>query len=158
MTTDLTPEKCPSDVFGARLRHLRKLKRLSVEALAAQCKEVGSPELTASVIYSIENGRRKGGVRTRHVTVEELLVLGRVFDVPPLTLVGAPDVQRARVGSHRGMGLVEDLTSAVQDAVDPQPTTDVAARIRTARRLMAQLALELDEVEDHLTRDAEVTQ
>lgn len=93
----------PSDVFGARLRHLRKQKRLSVEALAVQCKEVGSPELTANAIYSIENGRRKDGVRTRHVTVEELLALACALEVTPLGLLLPTDPGDYLVVSDRAV-------------------------------------------------------
>lgn len=94
----------PSDIFGARLRHLRKLKRLSVEALAARCKEGGSPELTANAIYSIENGRRKDGVRTRHVTVEELLALACALEVTPFALLMPTEPGEYRVLSDRAVG------------------------------------------------------
>lgn len=60
---------------------------MSVEDLAAQCAKAGSPELTANAIYAIENGRKKGGVRTRHVTVDELLALGCALNVSPLILL-----------------------------------------------------------------------
>lgn len=87
---DVTNQNAPqgaSDVVGERLRDLRKSRRMSVEDLAAQCKETGSPELTANAIYAIENGRKKGGVRTRHVSVDELLALGNAFNVSPLALL-----------------------------------------------------------------------
>lgn len=155
MSADPSPEKVPSDVVGEQLRSLRKSRRMLAKDLAARCKEVGYPELTVNNLYSIENGRRKNGIRTRHVTIDELLALGRAFEVSPLAFLGEADGQRAHDGNCRSLDLVEDLTSAVQDAVAPQPTTNVAARIRTARRLMAQLALELDEVEDRLTRNRE---
>lgn len=146
MTTDLTPEKCPSDVFGARLRHLRKLKRLSVEALAAHCKESGSPELTANVIYSIENGRRKGGVRTRHVTVEELLAFASVLDVPPLNLLadGGSDVPDVGCGSEVSEA-VSRLAAAVEELSGDNVTVE---QVRRARKLYRLLGVELEEVED----------
>lgn len=93
-----------SDVVGARLRDLRKLKRLSVEDLAARCKEVGSPELTTAAIYAIENGRKKDGARTRHVTVDELLALASALEVTPLGLLMPNDPEDQLLVSGHAVG------------------------------------------------------
>lgn len=85
--SEASNDKGASDTVGERLRDLRKSRLMSVEDLAALCKETGSPELTANAIYAIENGRKKGGVRTRHVTVDELLALGCALNVSPLILL-----------------------------------------------------------------------
>jgi transcriptional regulator with XRE-family HTH domain len=132
---DVTNQNAPqsaSDVVGERLRDLRKSRRMSVEDLAAQCKETGSPELTANAIYAIENGRKKGGVRTRHVTVDELLALGCALDVSPLALLmptdpgGYPVVSNREVGSDRVfdwlIGSLDSPFSDDQAAMDQYPS------------------------------------
>ena len=48
------------------------------------------------------------------------------------------------------MDFAVELADAVRDVVDPAPGADVAARVRTARRLMAQLGLERDGIPDLL--------
>jgi transcriptional regulator with XRE-family HTH domain len=84
----------PSDVIGERLRQRRRQEGLSVEAVAALCKNAGAPELTANAIYLIEGGRRKrgdGSRRTRKIIVDELLILARVLEVSPLALLFPAD-------------------------------------------------------------------
>lgn len=78
------PWKTPSDVVGERVRQLRKMTGDSVADVAAECARLGAPELTADVLYLIENGRRKDGARTRKVTVDELLVLSYALGMCPL--------------------------------------------------------------------------
>ncbi|SNT59080.1 hypothetical protein SAMN05443665_105150 [Actinomadura meyerae] len=53
---------------------------MSAQALADRCAELGMPDLKRQAITNLENGRR--GM----VTVEELLVLARALDVPPVLL------------------------------------------------------------------------
>lgn len=45
------------------------------EALAAECKRLGMPSLTASALTNIESGRKQDNVRRRQITVDELVVL-----------------------------------------------------------------------------------
>ncbi|MGH3414865.1 MAG: hypothetical protein ACRDVE_02975 [Actinocrinis sp.] len=78
------PWKTPSDVVGERVRQLRKMTGQSVGQLAADCAAFGAPELTADVIYLIENGRRKDGARTRKITVDELLILSYALGMCPM--------------------------------------------------------------------------
>ncbi len=86
MTEHVAP-KGASDIVGDRIRQLRKERGLSVDDVAALCAAAGAPELTANALYSIESGRRKGGERTRKITVDELLALARALRVSPLGLI-----------------------------------------------------------------------
>ncbi|WP_329400799.1 helix-turn-helix transcriptional regulator [Streptomyces melanogenes] len=77
----------PSDVIAEQVRRHRTRLGLNREQLAERCAELGAPELTYSALVDIENGRKtKEGKRRRHVTVDELLVLGLALAVPPLLL------------------------------------------------------------------------
>lgn len=86
VTRDVAPVGA-SDTVGERLRLLRKQRGLSVEEMADRCAAAGAPELTANSLYTIENGRRKGGERTRRVTVDELIALAYALGVSPLALL-----------------------------------------------------------------------
>lgn len=142
----MTKDRCVSDVVGERLRALRKSRRMSVEGLAAKCKENGSPELTANAIYSIENGRRKGGVRTRHVTVEELPALATALNVAPRDLLtDGGDAVDTEGGSD-----LFNAVSKLADAIAGLSGGDVSAQqVRHVRRLYRLLGVELDELEDN---------
>lgn len=68
-----------------RLRHVRSMTR---DELAAECAAAGFPELTGPALANIETGRRSvDGRRRRAVTVDELTVFARVFDVSPAELL-----------------------------------------------------------------------
>jgi len=84
-----------SDVVAGRLKDLRRRYGLSAAQLAEQCAAAGVPELTPAVIANIETGRRDQatGQRRRQVTVEELLALAIVLNVPPLALLVRPDAE-----------------------------------------------------------------
>lgn len=137
---------------ASNVRRLREARGLSLRALSDEIQDRGW-NLSADAINKIENGRDPdpdavAPKQIRRVDVDDLVALAAVFDVPPATLLEAPGSHHARGDGHRGMDLAEELLEAVRDVVDPLPDTDVAARARTARRLMAQLGLELDEVTD----------
>lgn len=78
-----------SDVVAGRIILWRKRRGWNRERLAEECKRQGMAELTPAVIGSIETGRRLDGVRRRHITIDELAVLARVFEVPVESLFGA---------------------------------------------------------------------
>lgn len=108
--------------------------------------------LSADAINKIENGRElQAGTPTpkqiRRVSVDDLVALAVVLDVTTDELLLLPE-QSSRGADHRATGLASELSGAVRDIVAPIVGTDVNARARTARRLMAQLALELDEITD----------
>lgn len=147
-------EKNPLGPAGHQVREnvarMRAQRGMSKKTLS-DCTRLAGREIPPLGISRIEAG-------TRRVDADDLAVLARVLGVQPALLLEDSEKLRIRGAGFRGMDLAEELSEVVQDAVDPLSDTDVAARIRTARRLMAQLALELDEIEDHLAHDAEVTQ
>jgi len=139
--------KDASDALAVRIRSLRKAKRLSVEALAVECAKAGYMELTANSIYSIENGRRKDGRRTRHVTVEELLAFSSVLDVSLLDLLSDGDNDAsddAGCGSEASEA-VSRLAAAVEELSGDNVSVEQVLR---ARKLYRLLGVELDEAED----------
>jgi len=81
----------PSDVVAERVRELRKRRGLTAQQLSDLCAAAGAPELTAAALANIETGRRKEGRRTRLVTVDEALILGRVLDAPASLLFLPPE-------------------------------------------------------------------
>ena len=72
-----------SDLAGVRIREARKAKGWRVRDLAAHCAKAGAPHITATVITNLETRRRV----TREITVDELLAIAYVLDVPPLQLI-----------------------------------------------------------------------
>jgi transcriptional regulator with XRE-family HTH domain len=81
-----------SDAVGARVKEYRLRLGLTREQVAERCRKIGS-DITASVLVNIETGRRdkKTGVRRRDVTIDEVLALAYVLDVPPLILIAGDD-------------------------------------------------------------------
>jgi transcriptional regulator with XRE-family HTH domain len=78
----------PSDLIADQIRAGRARLDLTREQLAARCAALGAPELTYAAITNIETGRRDKSTqkRRRDVTVDELMVLARALEVPPVLL------------------------------------------------------------------------
>lgn len=133
------------------IRSLRRVRGWSTREVAERCVNAGAPSLTRGTLAKLENGHRAS------VTVDELDALAAVFDVAAQELLGASNAapRQEHNPSVRPVEFTAELATAVRDVVNPAPGADVVARIRTARRLMAQLVLELDEIEDRLTHDRE---
>jgi transcriptional regulator with XRE-family HTH domain len=81
-------DETTSDVVAARVREARKARGWLAGDLAGICARAGHPEITENVIENIESGRRKGGRRTRAVTVDELVVLADVLGFSPADVLG----------------------------------------------------------------------
>lgn len=62
------------------VRHYRKERGLSAQALADACGNLGYP-IPRTSIANLENGRRSG------VELAELLVLAKALEIPPITLM-----------------------------------------------------------------------
>lgn len=78
----------PSDVIAQQVRRRRTDMGLNREAIAARCADLGAPKLTVAALTNIETGRPDaGGHRRREVSAEELLVLGRALQAPPILLL-----------------------------------------------------------------------
>lgn len=131
-------------VVAQNVRDLRKARRWSARIVAERCAAAGASGLGRGTIASLETGGRAS------VTVDEVAVLAAVLDVSVPELLGM-DVDHGRGVGVRAVDFAVELLDAVRDVVDPPSGTDTAARARTARRLMGQLALELDEIDDTTT-------
>lgn len=75
-----------SDVVAANIREARKRRGWKPADLAARCAEVGAEFLTENVIENIESGRRRNGVRTREISVDELVAIAYALGMPPAAL------------------------------------------------------------------------
>src|SRR5689334_4133355 len=78
-----------SDAVAANIRDIRRRRGWNAADLAARCKQLGggAEALSANVIENIEHGRRRDGVRTRFITVDELLAIANALSVPPSALM-----------------------------------------------------------------------
>jgi transcriptional regulator with XRE-family HTH domain len=76
-----------SDSVAEQVTRWRKHRGWSREQLADRCKELGMPDLTPAAITNVESGRKQQGVRRRHITVDELLVLATALKVPAFLLI-----------------------------------------------------------------------
>lgn len=132
--------------LGSSIRTERQRQGLSRERLA------GLAGVSAKCVQTAEGGRVPLSRRPYTLDAIERALGWTVGSISAVLEGGEPE--HARTSTHRAVVLAEDLSSAVRDVVDPAPDTDVAARTRTARRLMAQLALELDEITDTATQPA----
>jgi transcriptional regulator with XRE-family HTH domain len=70
----------PTKVVSRRVREFRILRKMSAQQLADRCAAAGLPGLARQVITNLENGRRGA------VSIEEVLTLAYVLDVPPVLL------------------------------------------------------------------------
>lgn len=78
------------EYLAARVAHEREQRGWSLEKLARAMSEAGCP-INQSSIYKIENGDPP-----RKITVNELITLARVFDVPMEELLLPPEVTASR--------------------------------------------------------------
>jgi transcriptional regulator with XRE-family HTH domain len=72
-----------SDIAALRIREARTKHGWRVKDLAERCKKAGAVKLTAAVITNLETRRRPG----REITLEEVLALARVLEVPPVQIM-----------------------------------------------------------------------
>ena len=113
MVVDMTDETLslkPSDLAGARIREIRGRRGWTARQLADRCADAGAPELTASVIANIETGRRDTeGRRRRDVTIDELMALAYVLEVPPVSLLVPAEGGQIEITSKVEMGVAVAL-------------------------------------------------
>lgn len=156
-----------SRTVAATVRRLRLARDLTLAELSAEVKKHGWT-LSDQVLCKLENGRQAedgtpASKYSRSITVDDLVALAAALDVTPMALLDGTAEPDVRGAGCRSVSMVEELDAAVRDAAEPAPGTDIAARLRTARRLMAQIGLELEEIEDRLSiqagqsRDMEVS-
>jgi transcriptional regulator with XRE-family HTH domain len=73
-------ERTPTAVIARRVRQLRESYKWSAERLANEMTQAGAP-WDRTIVANLENGRRGT------VSVAELLALGYVLDIPPVSLL-----------------------------------------------------------------------
>ena len=126
MTDGVTSLK-PSDLAGTRVREARDRRRWTARQLAEHCADAGAPELTASVIANIETGRKDAsGQRRRDVTIDELLSLAYVLEVPPVALLAPGEGERILITAKAEMGIAVAL--AFFSGRAPAPDAEQRAR------------------------------
>ena len=76
-----------SDLAGRRIRQIRERRGWTRDDLADRCAGIGAEYITTTVITNLETRRRA----SRQITVDELLVLAYVLEVPPLFLFAPAD-------------------------------------------------------------------
>ena len=96
-----------SDTGWENVRRFRKRNGWSVTDLAERCIEIGegAERLTAPIIENIEHGRRRGGERTRNITVDELMALAYALAVPPAALM--PNLGDSATDMYMKLGSAE---------------------------------------------------
>jgi transcriptional regulator with XRE-family HTH domain len=104
-----------SDHVAERVRRLRQARRLTVAELAGRCATAGWPQLSTQVIYKLEGQRDTPDRPPRPVTIDELLVLAEVLDVPATEL--CPELARP-------------AAAAMTNAARAHPREAIAARLR----------------------------
>ncbi|HYB48689.1 MAG TPA: helix-turn-helix transcriptional regulator [Streptosporangiaceae bacterium] len=108
------PNLSASDLAGRRLEQVRRRREWTRKELADRCAAIGAPHITAAVITDLETRRRS----SRKITIDELLVLAYVLDVPPIFLFApadgteklqiTPDVEKDAIES--GAWIADDTT------------------------------------------------
>ena len=69
-----------SDIVGARVRGVRRERKINRDQLSDRCAERGG-YLSAAVLLNIESGRVTGGRKRREITIDELAVLADALTV-----------------------------------------------------------------------------
>ena len=78
-----------SDQIADRVRDLRNRAGMSRDDLAEAARAAGAAaDFTEVVVGHLENGRPKGGVRTRLFGLDEVFALAAALEVSPLELLG----------------------------------------------------------------------
>jgi transcriptional regulator with XRE-family HTH domain len=70
-----------------RIEQVRRRRGWTRKELADHCAAIGASHITATVITNLETRRRA----SRQITIDELLVLAHVLEVPPLFLFAPAD-------------------------------------------------------------------
>jgi transcriptional regulator with XRE-family HTH domain len=77
-----------SQSLAEQVRTLRKRRNLTLNQLSELCEKLGAPQLTFSALANIERGATaESKRRPREVNVDELMVLARALQVPPVLLL-----------------------------------------------------------------------
>lgn len=98
--------------LARRLAYERETRGMSYEGLALRMTKAGCP-INASALYKIEKGDPP-----RRITVDELVALSRVFEVPLADLLQPPEkvLNRELLGLLKRMSDAVDLTLKADEA------------------------------------------
>ena len=84
----VTSAPTPSQTVAARIRAFRKRRDLTLNQVADECAALGAPQLSFAALANIERGATAESRRKpRDVSLDELMVLARVFKVAPALLI-----------------------------------------------------------------------
>jgi transcriptional regulator with XRE-family HTH domain len=126
-----------SDVVGMQIRAYRDAQGLTREQVAERCALSGWPSLTAAIVAYIELGRpNASGIRRREVSVDEVVALAYVLDVPPLALLAPPHVEpwagipgNKAIGTGSAAAWLRGERRLLTDGPDPQVYAEVKAYV-----------------------------
>ena len=105
-----------SDLAGRRIRQIRERRGWTREDLADRCAGIGAEYITTTVITNLETRRRA----SRQITVDELLVLAHVLEVPPLYLFAPADgTEKLQVARDVQKDSIESSAWIADDAGRP---------------------------------------
>lgn len=118
-----------SDLAGRRIGEVRQRRDWTRKELADRCAAIGASDITATVITNLETRRRA----SRQITVDELLVLAYILEVPPLYLFAPADgtekLQIAREvqkdSIEGGAWIADDAGRPALGAVPEQRSADI---------------------------------
>lgn len=108
------PNLSASDLAGERIRQVRQRRGWTVRELASRCTDVGASHITAAVITDLETRRRS----SRKITIDELLVLAHVLEVPPVLLfVPLDDAEVLEIAPGVELGALDAAAWVADDDV-----------------------------------------
>lgn len=126
----------PSNGIGKRVANYRRLSGLTARELA----ERAGLGLTRGIITNIENGRKTD------ITVDQLLAISTVLDVPPVMIALPVDRPYESVqldGSEEGQGTTVQAFEAVGRFLSKESSADHAAAFLASQ--LVQSVVELDQ-------------
>lgn len=136
-----------SDIAGKRIREAREAKKWRIKDLAGQCAKAGDEHLTADVLTNLETRRKP-----RQLTVDELLTLAHVLDVPPIQLISPLRAgERLRITPGRIMDVLEAaewLGNEDEESLHLWPGPNPASMLRYVRYLSRLIRTGPDRLED----------
>jgi transcriptional regulator with XRE-family HTH domain len=129
--------KTVGDVIAERIRRFRKARDMTIPQLSEACIALGSAGMTPASLTNLERPSR--GVRSRRqVSIDELLTLAYVLQVPPLSILLpiGEDVEVELVPGTPAVDVAHALTWLTGDSshgLDGKNPPDLSAWLALAR-------------------------
>jgi transcriptional regulator with XRE-family HTH domain len=112
-----------SDIAGRRIREARQRRGWTAKELADRCADLGAPRVTATVVTNLETRRRA----TREISLEEVLILAHVLQVPPIHLMAPLDAgEKLEIVPGDTLGPV-DAIQWIADDLGPSRSTVIGS-------------------------------